>query len=256
MAPLPLVITLPHCSAVVPPETAANLALSPVEVEQSVDLGSAEVFGSLEALAVLPARVSRLVADLNRRPDDFGPKGVVAHTDYAGRAVFAPGRQPDRAAKAALVERWWRPWHQELARALAMPGAMVLLDGHSLDGVGPAEAPDPGARRAEVVLGNRGGPGGEPTGQRPVTCPPELLRRLGRALEEQGLGVAYNRPYSGGYIIRRYGPRLLERGGAAIQMELNKDFFAGPGYSRVRPARARELSLRLGRALRRVFGPG
>jgi N-formylglutamate amidohydrolase len=256
MAPLPLVITLPHCSAVVPPEAAPGLALSQVEVEQSVDLGSAEVFGPLEALAVLPAPVSRLVADLNRRPDDFEPKGVVAHTDYAGRAVFAPGRQPDRTAKKALVERWWRPWHQKLARALELPEVMVLIDGHSLDGMGPAEAPDPGARRADVVLGNRGGAGGEPTGEEPVTCPPELLLRLGRALEEQGLSVAYNQPYSGGYIIRRYGPRLLDRGGAAIQVELNKDCFADPGYSRVYAPRALELSLRLGRALWRVFGSG
>ena len=252
---LPLVVTLPHCSAALPPEAAEIMALKGLEVEQSVDLGSREVFGPLPVRQLLPAPYSRLAVDLNRSPEDLGPKGVVARVDYAARAVFAPGREPGPAAKQAVVERWWRPWHQEVALALARAGVTALIDGHSLDGVGPPEAPDPGARRAEVVLGNRGGPEGEAAPGRELTCPPELLRRLGGALEAEGLSVAFNTPYSGGHIISRYGPGLMSQGRAAVQIELNKDLYADPGYSMVYPDKAAALSRRLERALRRVFAP-
>ena len=230
-------------------------ALGPEEVAQSVDLGSSEVFGPLPSMALLPAPLSRLAVDLNRDPGDFGRRGVVAHVDYAGRAVFRRGCAPGREDKAAAVERWWRPWHQRLAQALDTPGVAALIDGHSLDGIGPAEAPDPGDRRADVVLGNRGGPHGEAAPGKELTCPPELLRRLGAALEAEGLSVAYNTPYSGGHIISRYGPGLLAQGRAAVQMELNKDLYADPGYSRIYPEKAAALSRRLARALGRIFAP-
>lgn len=251
---LPLVISLPHCSAQVPSQATARLALSPLEVEQSVDLGSREVFGPLPALKILPAPHTRLVVDLNRAPDDLGPKGVVAAVDYAGRSVFPPGQGPDQELKRLWVESFWRPWHRELTKALAAPGVRALLDGHSLDGVGPAEAPDPGAKRADVVLSNRGGEGGEAAPERgEPTCPPEVFRLLGEALREEGLSVAYNTPYAGGHIIARYGPRLRARGAVAVQMELNKDLYADRDYSRVYPEKAAELSRVLNRALSRFL---
>jgi N-formylglutamate deformylase len=249
-APLPLVISLPHSSAQVPSAAAARLALSPLEVEQSVDLGSTEVFGPLPARHILPAPQTRLVVDLNRAPDDLGPKGVVAAKDYAGRRVFSPERAPEPGLKRQWVEGLWRPWHGLLAQALGDPAVRLLLDGHSLDGVGPSEAPDPGAKRADVVLSNRGDQQGRAAGRGELTCPPEVLLLLGEALGEQGLSVAYNTPYVGGHIIVRHGPSLLARGAAAVQMELNKDLYADPGYSRVYSERAAELSLRLERALR------
>ncbi|MCB2225592.1 MAG: N-formylglutamate amidohydrolase [Desulfarculaceae bacterium] len=250
---LPLVITLPHASAKLPPEAAARLALGPVEAQESVDLGSSEVFGPLPVLSLIPAPFSRLAVDLNRAPEDFGPKGVMALTDYAGREVFRPGRVPGRAEVAAGVADWWRPWHAAVAKALAAPGVAALIDGHSLDGVGPAGAPDPGKKRADVVLSNRGGAGGEATPDKELSCPPKLLRRLGAALEAEGLSVAYNTPYSGGHVIARYGPGLMAQGRAAVQIELNKDLYADPAYSRVDADRAAKLSRRLERALRSVF---
>lgn len=175
---------------------------------------------------------------------------MVAAKDYAGRWVFSQQAAPEPGLKRQWVEGLWRPWHRRLAEALDDPAVRLLLDGHSLDGVGPAEAPDPGAKRADVVLSNRGDQQGQAAGRGDLTCPPEVLRLLGQALEEQGLSVAYNTPYVGGHIIVRYGPSLMARGAAAVQMELNKDLYADPGYSRVYSERAAELSLRLERALR------
>ncbi|MCB2194001.1 MAG: N-formylglutamate amidohydrolase [Deltaproteobacteria bacterium] len=252
-APLPLVISLPHCSAQVPAQAAGHLALSALEVEQSVDLGSTEVFGPLPALKVLPAPYTRLVTDLNRAPDDLSPKGVVAAFDYAGRLVFSPEKAPESSLKLKWVESFWHPWHRELAEALESPGVRALIDGHSLDGVGPPEAPDPGSRRADVVLSNRGGPDGEAAGRSEPTCPVEVFRLLGECLKQEGLSVAYNTPYAGGHIIARYGPRLRARGAVAIQMELNKELYANQDYSRIYLEKAVELSRVLNRVLERFL---
>jgi N-formylglutamate amidohydrolase len=220
-----------------PPELAAALALSPEQVRENLDHGAAEVAAWLPVAAVVRQRWSRLAADPNRAPEDLGPKGVVAATDYHGRAVFPPGGEPGRADKERRVALYHRPFHAELARALAAPGVRGLVDLHSLDGVGPADAPDPGARRAEVVLGDRWG----------KSCPPRLTEALAAACRARGLSAAVNRPYAGGHLAARYGKELMARGGFALQVELNKDLvMAGGG---VDPRRAREVAARLAGAL-------
>ncbi|RJX29711.1 MAG: hypothetical protein C4525_13990 [Desulfarculus sp.] len=249
---LPFVFSLPHSSQEVPPEVRPDLALDQGQIFANLDLGAAEVFAELPGLALLPADYSRLVVDLNRNAVNHGAKGVVALTDYTGRAIFRPGREPEPDTVRLRVERYWRPWHQRLERVLAAPGLRGLIDCHSLDGTGPAEAPDPGQRRADLTLGNNGGPGGEPDPAKEgrLACPPAALQALGRALERRGLAVAYNRPYSGGYIAQHYGPRLMARGTFAVQIEINKDLVAEAGYTRVRPERARELRRMVAEALR------
>jgi len=248
---LPLVLSLPHSSGLVPPEMAQDMALGFEPIAMEVDWGAAEVLGALPFATVVRAEVSRLVVDLNRAPDDLGGKGVVAARDYQERKVFKPGRRPVPAEVARRVELWHRPFHEELAKALAAPGVRGLIDGHSLDPVGPPGAgANHGKRRADVCLGNRGGPDGGGNG---LTCPAGVLLTLAKALEGEGLSVSLNRPYPGGYIVARHGPALMARGGFALQIELNKGLYLD-ARGRVEPARAAELSGRLDRALRSALG--
>jgi N-formylglutamate amidohydrolase len=234
---LPLVVSLAHSADAVPPELAAGLALRPDQVADNVDAGAAEVAAGLPVRAVVRYPFSRLVADPNRAPEDLGPKGVVAAADYHGRPVFLPHARPDRAEMQRRVARYYRPFHAELARALAAPGVRGLIDLHSLDGVGPAEAPDPGRRRAQVVLGDRQG----------RACPPRLTQSLAAECRARGLSAAVNQPYAGGHLAARYGKELLARGGFALQVELNKDLLLVDGA--VDPDRAAEVARRLSGAL-------
>lgn len=251
---LPFVFTLPHSSQEVPAEVRPDLALDQEQIFANVDLGASEVFADLPGLAVLPADYSRLVVDLNRNALNHGAKGVIAATDYTGRAIFRPGREPDADTVRLRVERYWLPWHGRLEKLLSTPGCQGLIDCHSLDGTGPAEAPDPGQRRADLTLGNNGGPDGEPHPAKEgrLACPPPVLQALGRALERRGLSVAYNQPYSGGYIAQHYGPRLQVRGSFALQIEINKDLLAEAGYTKVRPERAAELRRLVAEALQEL----
>ncbi len=243
----PLVVSVPHAGGEVPPAIKATLAQTERQILANVDLGTAQIFGPLPAAAVIMARWSRFVVDLNRDPGQRDEKGVVARTDYFGRPVFRPGREPDQAEVIDRIERYYQPYHRRLAQALAGERVRLLIDGHSLDAVGPADAPDPGRDRPDVVLGNGGDPAGGPEDE--VSCSPGLLQALARNLERQGLSVALNFPYRGGFITRTWGPFLRKRGGGAIQIEINKRLFLDEANLTVIPDRATVVRRGLGAAL-------
>ncbi|MBU0513670.1 MAG: N-formylglutamate amidohydrolase [Proteobacteria bacterium] len=240
----PVVISIPHGGGEVPADIGRTLAQDERQIRQAVDLGATEVFGPLPAAVVIMTRWSRFVVDLNRAEDQRDDKGVIARTDYFGRPVFLPNGEPDPAETERRLQSYYRPYHRRLAAALGSSGIKLLVEGHSLDGVGPPDAPDPGRTRPDVVLGNGGN----------STCPASLLSALARAMERQGLATAQNYPYQGGYIPRHYGPEMMRRGGGALQIEINKDLYVDPDTQSVLPDQAAELRQRLRAALREVAG--
>ena len=227
---LPFVISIPHCGARVPEEIRPALALNDRQIEESVDFGTAEIFGGLPVLHVVQADLSRLVVDLNRAPDQTDPKGVAALTDYHGRRIYRKDAEPDQKTIARRVDRFHRPYHRQLARVLSDPKVMALIDGHSLNGTGPADAPDPGKRRKDIVISNNGDLEGLPRpGFGPVSCDRTHLMRFKEAFEQQGFTVSLNAPYHGGYIVRHFGRSLVEANRFAVQIELNQDLYMRPG---------------------------
>jgi N-formylglutamate amidohydrolase len=205
------------------------MALDEQQIIESVDFGSEEIFGALPSRHVIKAQWSRLVADLNRAPDQTDPKGVVSLTDYHGRAVYQPGRNPDHDTIMARVAQYHRPYHEQLERVLSETTVIGLIDGHSLNGIGPADAPDPGQRRKDIILSNNGDANGAPrTDRAPTSCTIERIQQFKQAFQDQGFSVALNSPYLGGYITHHYGRRLIKQGGFTIQIELNQDLYMPP----------------------------
>ena len=158
----PFIISIPHGSWKIPQEIRSAIALNDEEIMESTDMGTREIFESLPAGVVLCARWSRLAADLNRTPNQQGPKGVVALVDYEGRTVYLPGREPDRVERNRRIREYYMPYHNKLKQALGNPGITALIDCHSLNGTGPAEAPDAGRKRKDIVLSNNGDSEGGP----------------------------------------------------------------------------------------------
>ncbi len=220
MDPLPFIFSIPHGSGRLPPGSRGLYALTDQEIADSVDTGTLEIFGELRVLGKVQAEWSRLVVDLNRSPRDRSPKGVVALVDYQGRRIYLPEKEPAGALLRERLRTYYLPYHRRLNALLAAPGVLGLFDCHSLNGVGPIEAPDAGRRRRDINLGNRAlserGAG---------TCPARTLAALARSFEEQGFSVSLNDPYEGGFITARYG-RLLRRAGRfAVQIEINQDLY-------------------------------
>lgn len=229
MMTLPFVVSVPHCGGRVPDAIRRKVALDDRQVIESVDVGTVEIFCALPVRAVVQALWSRLVADLNRSPDHTGPKGVVALTDYNGRPIYKPGLEPDREEISRRVARFHRPYHEALERALKTPDIIGLIDGHSLNGTGPADAPDPGRPRKDVIISNNGDENGSPRpGCGPTACSGNQMQVFKRAFQNQGFSVALNSPYQGGYIVNHYGRQMDAGRGFAVQIEMNQDLYMPP----------------------------
>jgi len=243
---LPFIISIPHGSGRIPDALEGAFALSQDEIDESVDWGTEEIFGSLDASDTVCAQWSRLVVDLNRAPERRDIKGVVAGVDYFGRRVYRPDREPGNREIEGRLNGYYWPYHRRLEDALRNEHACGLFDGHSLNGVGPAEAPDAGCKRKDIVLSNNGDHNGETTrslGR--TTCPVGWLNLMKEAFLNAGFSVALNDPYTAGYITAHYGRILAEEGKFAIQVEINQDLYIHPVTGRIHPRRLAETRSRI-----------
>lgn len=232
----PFVISVPHCSGRIPGWLYPALALTDPEIAESIDVGTQEIFGTLPAQQVLCARWSRLVVDLNRAPGQRGRKGVVPEVDYSGRGVYRSGPPAGGGQVQDRLRTYYWPYHQHLKTCLTDPHIRGLLDCHSLNALGPAEAPDAGLRRKDIVLSNNGDPQGECLFENgAITCAPGILTLMAETFAAGGFSVAINAPYSGGHITTHYGPGLHERGCFAVQVEINQALFMDEDLNRMIP---------------------
>ena len=222
----PFIISIPHCSFKIPEEVISALALTKEEIWESTDIGTEEIFGPLPAKVSLCARWSRLVADLNRSHDQRDRKGVIALVDYHGRSVFREGHIPNEKVIEGRLRKYYWPFHNRLTKALENPGIKVLFDCHSLNGIGPTEAPDAGKKRKDIILSNNGdqnGNAGPARGR--ITCPTERLYLIKEAFQEAGFSVSINDPYAGGFITTHYGQKYARMGKISVQIEINQDLY-------------------------------
>ena len=250
---LPFVVSIPHCSNRIPEEIQSTIALDSQQITESVDFGTLEIFGSLPASKIITAQWSRLIVDLNRGSHEDGAKGVAALTDYHGRSVYRRGAAPDQKTLADRLHRFHRPYHDRIERALASPNVLGLIDGHSLNGTGPIDAPDPGQPRKDVTLSNNGDvTGARREGFGPTTCSQTLLHQFKSAFQHQGLSVSLNMPYQGGYTVFHYGQQLVKTGRFAIQIELNQDLFMPPGSLTPKPMQLTKVGQKVESALKEI----
>ena len=243
---LPFLMSIPHCSGRVPDQVRPTLALTDAEIADSVDWGTKEIFGFLSAEEVLCAQWSRLVVDLNRDPERRDTKGVIAGIDYFGRPVYRPGMAPDKSEiNGRLIEYYW-PYHHRLRKALDQSHIKGLFNGHSLNGVGPSEAPDAGKKRRDIVLSNNGDHYGEMTPALGMTtCAVALLNLMKHVFLGAGFSVSINDPYSAGFITTHYGQAFAERGKFAVQVEINKDLFSESETGKILPEKLVEAGSKI-----------
>jgi len=249
----PFVISIPHCSGAIPDEIRPSIALTDRDIEESVDIGTRDIFGDFPVKGVLISPWSRLVVDLNRSHDQREPTGVVAHFDYFGRAAYKENAIPDRGEVERRIKTYYMPYHKALRNALHRPDVKILFDCHSLNGIGPAQAPDPGQSRKDIVLGNNGDHYGRPhPGLGVPTCPAELLRKIKATFQDACFTVSLNDPYAGGFITTSYGATYAPAGKMAIQIEINQDLYLDPSHIRPHPDRLKEVKEKIRQSFERI----
>lgn len=213
----PLLVSMPHVGTRIPPELAARMTDAALALPDT-DWHLERLYDFLAALgaSVLVATHSRYVVDLNRPPDGANlypgqdTTGLVPVDTFARAPVYRDGAAPDAGEVAARIERYWRPYHAQLARELdrlrVVHGYALLWDAHSI----ASEVPRFFAGRLpDFNLGTADG----------ASCAAALVDAVaGVARRAAGYSTVLDGRFKGGYITRRYG-RPGERV-HAIQLEL------------------------------------
>ncbi|MEZ5733134.1 MAG: N-formylglutamate amidohydrolase [Paracoccaceae bacterium] len=182
---------------------------------------------------LLAAAAPRAYVDLNRAPDELDPAliegvkvnthnprvssglGVIPRVVAGGKAIYS-GKISFEDAERRIAEHW-HPYHdclhELLQGSVARFGEAILIDVHSM----PHEAMDSiaatGAKRPEIVLGDRYG----------STANGSIVDQVEAAFQAAGLRVVRNAPFAGAYIAQTYG--RPSRGYHAVQIEMDRALY-------------------------------
>jgi len=255
---VPLVFSSPHSGNVYPPAFVAASRLDPLTLRRSEDSYVDELFGAAPTLGapLLRALFPRAFVDPNREAMELDPAmfedalppdakvatprvvaglGSIARVVATGEEIY--GHKLRFAEARDRLDRFYRPYHgalEELVHATRRRfGHCLLIDCHSMPSVGGPMERDAGDARVDVVLGDCHG----------RSCAPLVTSHVEGLLMRQGLRVARNTPYAGGYVTQLYG-RPAE-GLHALQIEINRALYMdeasyqrSAGFERIREAMA------------------
>lgn len=207
----PIFLTCEHASQRLPepyrfPEADQHL----IGTHWAYDLGARELTlelaDALDASAVL-SRFSRLLIDPNREEDHPDLLRSVAEGKPVALNQHVTAQERERRVKA-----YYRPFHEAIDAELSAVAAPVLLSVHSFTPVYEGQV-----RKVELgVLFNR---------------EEAAARELGRALEREFDGVAYNEPWSGKVGLIFSAESHAERHGrCALELEIRQDLAEKPDY--------------------------
>lgn len=219
-----IAVHVPHSSLVVPDDVAAELLLTPAEIEQELLLMTDRYTDELFALppdmaTTVTFPVSRLVVDSERFTDDdrepMAQKGMgVVYTRTSdGRPLR---RMPSPEEHARLLARFYDPHHAALtavvATALEAHGSCLVVDAHSFPARPLPYEDDQRLDRPEICIGTD-----------PQHTPAGLRDAVVDAFERTGFRVAVDRPFAGALVpMAFYGRELRVH---AIMVEVNRGVY-------------------------------
>lgn len=143
-------------------------------------------------------------------------KGLIWRTTDEGLPIYQ--RKLSVAEVQARIAQCWQPYHAAVAQAIdaahARHGYSIHINCHSMPAIASASATDfPGEAHADCVVGDRDG----------STAAAPLSRLVCEHLKSLGYSVAYNHPYKGVELVRRYGAPQQQR--HSIQLEINRKLY-------------------------------
>lgn len=214
---IPILVSMPHVGADIPDDIAARLAPCAL-AKADTDWHLAELYGFLDEMgaSTIAARWSRYVIDLNRPPEDtnlypgMDTTGLCPLDTFGRERLYQAGHAPSEAEVQDRLARYWQPYHRqlraELDRLLALHGAVVLWDAHSIASVVPRFFE---GRLPDLNFGTASG----------ASCDPAMADAVvAAARAAERYRIALNGRFKGGYITRHYGQPAAKV--HAIQLEM------------------------------------
>ena len=229
-----IVIASPHSGRNYRSSVKEQSILDPITLRSSEDAFVDELMDFAPDLGIplICSEIPRAFVDLNRardeldsaiiegiRPNGQNPRvisglGVIPRVVANGKEIYS-GKLSKEAAFERL-EKFWDPYHSKLSelldRAYRQFGYSILIDAHSM----PHEAilnASTGFHTSQLVLGDRYG----------ASCSPDIVNNLTMLISKNGLHASRNIPFSGAYIVQKYGRPELNR--HAIQLEIDRSMY-------------------------------
>lgn len=143
-------------------------------------------------------------------------KGLIWRTTDDGVPIYE--RSLSVKEVQSRIEQCWNPYHAAVESAInhahARHGYSIHINCHSMPAIASSHATDfPGEAHADFVVGDRDG----------STASAALSGLVCSHLRALGYNVAYNHPYKGVELVRRYG--APDAGRHSIQVEVNRKLY-------------------------------
>ncbi len=143
-------------------------------------------------------------------------KGLIWRTTDDGLPIYR--RKLTVAEVQARIANCWTPYHAAVAQAIdaahSRHGFSIHVNCHSMPALASSHATEfPGEKHADFVVGDRDG----------TTAGKALSQLVCRHLGALGYSVAYNHPYKGVELVRRYSQPAEHR--HSIQLEINRKLY-------------------------------
>jgi len=215
----PLLISMPHNATRLPEQVATGMTEAGRAVTYT-DWYVDRLYDFAEALgaSLLKPIYSRYLIDLNRPIDDSqlypgqDTSALCPLYGFDGEPLYPPGQAPSTAEIQVRINRYWQPWHEQLATALETlrerHGYALLLDAHTI----PSQLPRLFAGTLpDFNLGTHDG----------RSCDRALMHALQASLGHfPGYSQVTDGRFKGGFITRHYGQP--HRQIHAVQLELSQ----------------------------------
>ncbi len=223
---LPLLISVPHGGYSVPLDIVHRIALDFSDIFRDSDPCTRSIYSFRDEVCYYhDSDIARAIIDLNRAPDDLPPEnpdGVVKSHTVMETPVYRQGHRPDSRLIRDLLERYYYPYHQQIAEDMADPALVCGLDCHSMLEYPPGT--DAGENeRPFICLSNCGDENGSGE-DLDISCPADLINLFADCLRsefpEEADRIVLNNPFKGGHISQLHGRQI-----PWIQIELNRSAY-------------------------------
>ena len=229
----PVIFASPHSGTVYPDILRSQLSVPLADLQRTEDAFVDDLYASAvdQGGVLITANYARTFVDLNRDARELDPDmfenglpriagmpsarvkaglGCLPRVGASGREIYSGQilREEGQYRLDEIHDRYHHAVQSEIERLKADWSDIFLIDCHSMPSRQPGRASLP-----DIVLGDRFG----------SSCSARLTSLVERYFRQEGLSVARNAPYAGGYTTRRYGrPR---RGVHVLQIELNRALY-------------------------------
>jgi N-formylglutamate deformylase len=218
---VPVIVSVPHSGVEFPVELKSHYRVEMTAQPDDTDWFVHDLynFASELGVAVIHARYSRWVIDLNRNPEsaplyDDGRiiTGLVPSTDFLGEEIYVDKKFiPDQAETARRLENYYRPYYQKIESLIADRidefGQALLWDAHSIRRFVPTIRTE---AFPDLILGDND----------EKSAKQEIIDIALNGLRAGKYEATHNTPFKGGHITRHFGKP--EKRVHALQLEMTK----------------------------------